>query len=69
VPLPLALAVGHVHGRPPEDEENVLYRGKASDVAVTPIILGLAVLRGGTAVVSLEQVALLEGVVDRRLVV
>jgi hypothetical protein len=69
VPLPLALAVGHVHGRPPEDEENVLHRGKASDVAVTPIILGLAVLRGGTAVVSLEQVALLEGVVDRRLVV
>jgi hypothetical protein len=69
VPLPLALAVGHVHGRPPEDEENVLHRGEAAGVTVTPILLGLAVLRGGTAVVSLEQVAMLEGVVDWRLVV
>jgi hypothetical protein len=28
VPLPLALAVGHVHGRPPKDEEDILHRGK-----------------------------------------
>jgi hypothetical protein len=69
VPLPLALAVGHVHGRPPEDEEDVLHRREATGVAVTPILLGLAVLRSGAAVVSLEQVALLEGVVVWRLVV
>jgi hypothetical protein len=42
---------------------------EATGVAVTPILLGLAVLRGGEAVVSLEQVTLLEGVVDWRLVV
>jgi hypothetical protein len=54
---------------PPEDEEGVFHRGEAAGVAVTPILLGLAVLRGGAAVISLEQVALLEGVVDRRLVV
>jgi hypothetical protein len=68
VPLPLALAVGHVDGRPPEDEEDVLHCGEATGVAVTPILLGLDVLRDGAAVVSLEKVALLEGVVDRRLV-
>jgi hypothetical protein len=28
VPLPLALAVGHVDGRPLEDEEDVLHSGK-----------------------------------------
>jgi hypothetical protein len=28
VPLPLALAVGHVHGRSPEDEEDVLHHRK-----------------------------------------
>jgi hypothetical protein len=69
VPLPLALAVGHVHGRPSEDEEDVFQRGEAAGIAVTPILLGLAILRGGAAVVSFEQVALLEGVLDRRLVV
>jgi hypothetical protein len=69
VPLPLALPVGHVDCRPPEDEEDVLHYGDATDVAVTPILLGLDVLRGGTTVVSLGQVALLEGVVDRHLVV
>jgi hypothetical protein len=69
VPLPLALAVGHVHGRPPEDEEDVFHRGEATGVAVTPILLGLAILRGGVVVVPLEQVALLEGVVEWRLVV
>jgi hypothetical protein len=69
VSLPFALAVGHVDGRPPEDEEDVLHRGEATGVAVTPILLGLAVLRGGAAVEPLEHVALLEGVIDRRLVV
>jgi hypothetical protein len=54
---------------PPEDEEDVLHRGEATGVAVTPILLGLAVLRGGTAIEPLEHVALLEGVVDRHLVV
>jgi hypothetical protein len=54
---------------PPEDEEDVFHRGEAAGVAVTPILLGLAILRGGVAVVSLEQIALLEGVVDWRLVV
>jgi hypothetical protein len=54
VPLPLALAVGHVYGRPREDEEDVFHRGEAAGVSVTPILLGLAILRGGAAVVSFE---------------
>jgi hypothetical protein len=58
-----------VNGWPPEDEEDVLHRGEAAGVAVTPILLGLAVLRGGEAVEPLEHVALLEGVVYQRLVV
>jgi hypothetical protein len=53
---------------PPEDEEDVFHRGEAAGVAVTPILFGLAILRGVAAIVSLEQVALLEGVVDWRLV-
>jgi hypothetical protein len=70
MPFPLALAVGHVDGRPPEDEEDVLHSGEAACVAVTPIFLRIAVLRGGgVAVKPLEHVATLEGVVDRRLVV
>jgi hypothetical protein len=69
VPLPLTLAAGHVDGRPPEDEEDTLHGGEAAGVAVTPVLLGLAVLRGGAAVEPLEHVALLEGVVDRRFVV
>jgi hypothetical protein len=63
------LAAGHVDGRPPEDEEDILYGGEAAGIAVTPILLGLVVLRGSTAVELLEHVALLEGVVDRRFVV
>jgi hypothetical protein len=39
VPLPLALAVGHVDGRPLEDEEDVLHCGEAAGVAVTPSFL------------------------------
>jgi hypothetical protein len=69
VPLPLALTAGHVDGRPPEDEEYVFHGGEAAGIAVTPVLLGLAVLRGGATVESLEHVALLEGVVHRRFVV
>jgi hypothetical protein len=54
---------------PPEDEEDVLHRGEATGVAVTLVLLGLAVLRGGAAIEPLEHVALLESVIDRRLVV
>jgi hypothetical protein len=36
VPLPLVLAVGHVHGRPPEDEEDVFHCGEDAAVAITP---------------------------------
>jgi hypothetical protein len=54
---------------PPKDEEDVFHSGEATGVAVTPILLGLAVLCGGMVVGPLEHVALLEGVVDRRLVV
>jgi hypothetical protein len=54
---------------PPEDEEDVFHRGEAIGIIITPILLGLAILHGGAAVISFEQVALLEGVVDRRLVV
>jgi hypothetical protein len=69
MPLLLALTVGHVHGRSPEDEEDVLYRREATGVSVTTVLLGLAILRDDAAVVFLEHVALLEGVVDRCLVV
>jgi hypothetical protein len=69
VPLSLALAVGHVYSRSPEDEENVLHRREATGVPVTTVLLGHAILRGGAAVVFLEHVALLEGVVDQCLVV
>jgi hypothetical protein len=54
---------------PPEDEEDVLHRGEATGVAVTPILLGLAVLRSGAAVEPHEHVAVLEGVVDQRFVI
>jgi hypothetical protein len=53
----------------PEDEENVFHSGEAAGVAITPILLGLVVLRGGAAIKPLEHVALLKGVVDRCLVV
>jgi hypothetical protein len=69
VPLPLALAAGHVDGRPPKDEEDVFHGGEAIGVAVTPILLGLVIFRGSAAIEPLEHVALLEGVVDWRLVV
>jgi hypothetical protein len=54
---------------PPEDEEHVLYGGEAADVAISSVLLGLRVLRGGTTVELLEHVALLEGVVYWGLVV
>jgi hypothetical protein len=66
--VPLPLAVGHVHGRSPEDEEDVLHRRENTSVTVTAILLGLAILRGGATVVFLEHVTMLEGVVDRCLV-
>jgi hypothetical protein len=53
----------------PEDEEDVLHRREATSVSVTTVLLGLATLRGGVAVVLVEHVALLEGVVDRCLMV
>jgi hypothetical protein len=64
VPLPLALAVGHVHGWSPEDEEHILHSWKAAGILVSTVLLSLALLRGGAAVVFLERAALLEGVVD-----
>jgi hypothetical protein len=69
VSLPLALAIGHVHGRSPEYEEDVLHRQEATGVPVTTVLLGLTILRGGAAIVFLEHFALLEGVADRCLVV
>jgi hypothetical protein len=53
----------------PEDEEDVLHRREATGVSVTTVLLGLAIFRSAAAVVLLEHVALLEGVVDRCLVV
>jgi hypothetical protein len=69
VPLLLALAVGHVHGWSPEDEEDVLHCWKATDTPVSTILLSLVLLRDDATVVLLEHVALLEGVVDWGLVV
>jgi hypothetical protein len=69
VPLPLALAARHVDGRPPKDEEDVFHGGDAAGVAMTHVLLGLVVLCGGATVERPEHVALLEGVVDRCLVV
>jgi hypothetical protein len=50
---------------PCEDQEDVLH----STEATSTVLLGLILLRGDTTVVFLEQVALLEVVVDRGLVV
>jgi hypothetical protein len=54
---------------PPEDEENIFHSGEAAGIAITPILLGFGVLRGGASIEPLEQVALLEGVVDRCFVI
>jgi hypothetical protein len=35
---------------PPEDEEHVFHGGEAAGVAVTSVLFGLCVLRGGAAV-------------------
>jgi hypothetical protein len=64
VPLPLVLAVGHVHSRSLEDEEDVLHRREAIGVSITTVLLSLAILRGSAVLVLREHVALLEGVVD-----
>jgi hypothetical protein len=50
-------------------EDDVLHSGEATGVAITAVLLGLIVLRGGAAVEPLEHVALLESVVDRCFVV
>jgi hypothetical protein len=54
---------------PSEDEEDVFHGGEAAGVAITPVLLGLIVLRGGVTIEPLEHVTLLEGVVDWCLVV
>jgi hypothetical protein len=41
VPLPLVLAVVHVHGWSTEDEEHVLYCWKAAGVPVSTALLSL----------------------------
>jgi hypothetical protein len=38
---------------PPEDKEDVLHRREATGIAVTPVLYGLAILRGDVAVVLL----------------
>jgi hypothetical protein len=65
--LVLALAGGHVHRRSPKDYENVLHSGETVGAPVSPILLGLILLRGDATVVFLKHVALLEGVIDRGL--
>jgi hypothetical protein len=45
VSLPLALAVGHVHGWSPEYEEDVLHRRKAAAAPVTAVLLSLVASR------------------------
>jgi hypothetical protein len=54
---------------PPEDKEDVLHRRKTASSLVTTVLLGLVLLRGDAAIVLLEHIALLEGVIDRGLVV
>jgi hypothetical protein len=53
----------------PEDEEDVLHGRETAGAPVTTVLLGLIPLRGDAIVVHLEHVALLEGVVNRGLVV
>jgi hypothetical protein len=53
----------------PKDEEHVLHGGEAAGVAISPVFLGLCLLRGGAAIELLEHVALLKGMVHRGLVV
>jgi hypothetical protein len=50
---------------PPEDEEHVFHGGEAAGVAISSVLLGLCVLRGGAAVEFFEHITLLEGVVRR----
>jgi hypothetical protein len=67
--LPLALEARHVDGRSPEDEEHVLHGGEAAGVAISSVLLGLRVLRGGAAVELFEHITLLKGVVHRSLLI
>jgi hypothetical protein len=54
---------------PPKDEEHVLHGGEAAGVAISSVLLGLRILRGGATVELLEHVALLKRVVYWGLVV
>ena len=68
--LTLALPRGHVRRRPSEDEEGVLDRGElVISTFVTSILLLVLVAMHDAVVVLLKHFALLEGVVDRALVV
>jgi hypothetical protein len=53
----------------PKDEEDVLHHGETTSTPITIVLLGLILLRGDGTVIFIELVALLEGVVDRGLVV
>src|SRR6185369_5272659 len=68
--LTLALPRGHVRRRSSEDEEGVLYRGELVDSTfVASLVLLVLVAMRDAVVVLPEHLALLEGVVDRALVV
>ena len=68
--LTLALSRGHVRRRPSEDEEGVLHRGElvVSTFVASILLLVLVAIRDAVVVLP-EHLALLEGVVDRALVV
>ena len=67
--LSLALSSGHVHRWSTEDEEHVLHRGVAIVALVPRILLLGLVLAAETIEVLAEHVTLLEGVVDRALMI
>ena len=68
--LMLALPRGHVRRWPSKDEESVLHRGELiiSTFVASILLLVLVTMRDAVVVLS-EHLALLEGVVDRALVV
>jgi hypothetical protein len=53
----------------PQDVEDVLHCGETADTPVTTVLLSLVFLHGDAAVILLEYIALLQGVVDRGFVV
>ena len=68
--FPLALSRGHARRWPSKDEEGVLHRGELviSTFAASILLLVLVAMHDAV-VVLLEHLALLEGMVDRALVV